>query len=162
MSIITLPTRRTFSSATPSRRRFARPLGSETSRRSATASVRRRLISSGIVRSKLRRPASTWATGIPSLTAASAQATVLLTSPKTTVAAGRSFEQVGLVPLEDPRGLGAVASGAHLQMDVGRGDAELVEEHVGHRLVVVLAGVDDARDEGALVSDGPAPPARAS
>ena len=52
------------------------------------ASVNSRLISSGIVRSKLRRPASTWATFTPSFTAASAQPTVLLTSPNTTKPSG--------------------------------------------------------------------------
>ena len=42
---------------------------------------RSRLISSGIVRSKLRSPASTWATGMPSFDATSAAASVELTSP---------------------------------------------------------------------------------
>ena len=41
----------------------------------------RRLISSGMVRSKLRRPASTWASGICSLAATRAAATVEFTSP---------------------------------------------------------------------------------
>jgi hypothetical protein len=42
-----------------------------------------------MVRSKLRSPASTWITGMPSFTDARAQATVELTSPTTSVAAGR-------------------------------------------------------------------------
>jgi len=46
-------------------------------------SVTMRLISSGIVRSKLRRPASTCATGICNLTAAKAAAIVEFTSPTT-------------------------------------------------------------------------------
>ena len=50
-------------------------------RRSASESVTNRLISSGIVRSKLRRPASTCATGISSFAATSVQAIVELTSP---------------------------------------------------------------------------------
>ena len=44
-------------------------------------SVSRRLISSGIESSKLRSPASTWATGTPSLAAAIAAPRVELTSP---------------------------------------------------------------------------------
>ncbi len=51
-----------FSSAIPSRRRFTLPDSSVVNRRSAIASVSMRLISSGIVRSKLRSPASTCAT----------------------------------------------------------------------------------------------------
>ena len=77
----------------PSAARLARPLGSLTSRRSATASVTIRLTSSGMARSKLRRPASTWATGMCSLTAVRAQARVELTSPTTTTRSGRSARQ---------------------------------------------------------------------
>jgi hypothetical protein len=51
--------------------------------------VRIRLISSGIVRSNERSPASTWATGMPSFTAASVAASVELTSPTTSTACGR-------------------------------------------------------------------------
>ena len=51
-------------------------------------SVRTRLVSSGIVRSKLRRPASTWATGTPALAATSAQLSVEFTSPTTTTVSG--------------------------------------------------------------------------
>ena len=47
-------------------------------------SVSTRLISSGIAQSRERRPASTWATGTSSLAAASAHASVPLTSPPTT------------------------------------------------------------------------------
>jgi len=54
---MTFPTKRACL-ARPSRSRFAKPLGSLTSSRSATASVTRRLISSGMLRSKLRSPAS--------------------------------------------------------------------------------------------------------
>ena len=131
------------------------PLGSETSSRSAMASVSSRLISSGIVRSKLRRPASTWATGMPSLTAASAQATVLLTSPKTTVPARTVVHQVRFVPLDDAGRLRAVRAGADVEMHVGRGYAEFFEEHVGHRRVVVLAGVDDSKRDAAVCVSRP-------
>ena len=50
--------------------------------------MRTRLISSGIVQSPDRNPASRWTTGIPSFDAASAQASVELTSPATTTTAG--------------------------------------------------------------------------
>jgi len=55
-----------------------------------TWSVRRRFTSSGIPMSKLRRPASTWATGTPSFTAASAPARVEFVSPSTITSRGRS------------------------------------------------------------------------
>ena len=42
------------------------------------------------------------------------------------------------------RGLGGMAARADAEVEVGLGQAELAEEHVGHRRVVVLAGVDDA------------------
>ena len=64
------------------------PEFSETSSRSESASVTSRLISSGMLRSKLRNPASTCTTGICRLAAASEQARVLFTSPKTTTALG--------------------------------------------------------------------------
>src|SRR5665647_2873219 len=55
-----------------------------------SGSVSSRLSSSGILRSPLRRPASTCATGMPSLVAQSAAATVELTSPTTTTSSGPS------------------------------------------------------------------------
>ena len=60
---------------------------------SASRSVRTRLTSSGMLQSNERRPASTWATAMPSLDAASAQASVELTSPATTTDSGRIVEQ---------------------------------------------------------------------
>ena len=54
-----------------------------------------RLISSGIVRSKLRSPDSTWPTGIPSRAAQSAAARVELTSPGTRTRSGRSSRSTG-------------------------------------------------------------------
>jgi hypothetical protein len=38
---------------------------------------------------------------------------------------------------------GCDAPGAHLQVDVGLGNAQVAEEIVGHVPVVVLAGVDE-------------------
>jgi len=63
--------------------------------RSDSLSVTTLLISSGIVRSKLLKPASTWATLRPSLAATSEQAKVELTSPTTTIQSGLSFRQTG-------------------------------------------------------------------
>ena len=54
-----------------------------------------RLISSGMVRSKLRRPASTWATRVPSLAQTSVHASVEFTSPTTTTQSGFSARQTG-------------------------------------------------------------------
>ena len=81
-----LPTRCTFLSGIPSSFKWISPEFSETSNRSDSASVTRRLISSGMLRSKLRNPASTWTTGISRLTAASEQASVLFTSPTVALA----------------------------------------------------------------------------
>jgi len=54
-----------------------------------------RLISSGMLRSKLRKPASTCATLMPSLAHTSVQARVELTSPTTTTQSGRSCSHTG-------------------------------------------------------------------
>ena len=67
--------------STPSWARLSRPSGLVTNRRSESTSVTRRLISSGMVTSKLRRPASTCATGTSSLAHTSAAARVEFTSP---------------------------------------------------------------------------------
>ena len=94
-SAMTLPTKWIFSGAAPSRRRLARAPSSVMNRTSATASVSTRLISSGIVRSKLRRPASTWTTGMPSFTAVRVAASVEFTSPTTSTASGRDAVSTG-------------------------------------------------------------------
>ena len=54
-----------------------------------------RLTSSGIVRSKLRRPDSTWPISIPSRAAQSAAARVELTSPGTRTRSGRAARRTG-------------------------------------------------------------------
>ncbi len=54
-----------------------------------------RFSSSGIVRSKLRRPDSTWATGICIFAAVRAAATVELTSPGTITRSGCSSPSTG-------------------------------------------------------------------
>ena len=95
VSIIVLPTNCIRSSAMPSARRFS--TASSECRKSSSErwSVTTRLISSGIERSKLRRPDSTWPTGIPSRAAHSAAARVELTSPGTSTRSGRSSPSTG-------------------------------------------------------------------
>ena len=61
VSIMVLPTRKMASAGRPSRRRLSTASCSVANRRSDRASVSTRFTSSGMVRSKLRRPASTWA-----------------------------------------------------------------------------------------------------
>src|SRR6185437_14497079 len=61
LSIMALPAKTIFPSATPSRSRLSVPDCSVVNSRSETASATILLISSGMVRSKLRNPASTWA-----------------------------------------------------------------------------------------------------
>ena len=113
------------------------------SSRSETRSVRTRLISSGIAQSPERRPDSRWATGIPSLAAARAQASVELTSPATTTTAGRWLEEDPLELDQHLARLLAVRARAHPERVVGRREAEIVEDLLGHPPVVVLARVDD-------------------
>ena len=79
------------SSPIPSRAGSPSPPASAGSSSSAMWSVTTRLTSSGIERSKLRSPDSTWATAIPSLAAHSAAASVELTSPGTRTRSGRSL-----------------------------------------------------------------------
>ena len=104
--------------------------------------MRIRLISSGMLRSKLRSPASTCATGRPIFTAVSAAASVELTSPTTTTMSGRTCSSDRLEPRHDLRDLRDRARRLHLQVDVGPRNLQVREERVRHLRVVVLAGVD--------------------
>jgi len=88
-----LPTRWMRSGGTPSLNRFSSPSGEGVRRISASRSVTTRLTSSGMRMSKLRSPASTWATGIQSLAATTLQASVELTSPTTTTRSGLRSRQ---------------------------------------------------------------------
>ena len=143
VSIIRLPTTAMRASGTPSASRLTRPLSSVTSRRSAIASVTRRLISSGMVRSKLRRPASICTSGTFSFAATSAQATVELTSPDHYNAVGLLGKQNRFEAHHDGRGLPGVGAGAYRHEVVGRRDFEVAEELAGHDIVIVLAGVNE-------------------
>jgi hypothetical protein len=70
------------------------------------------VISSGMGQSRDRRPASTWAIEMPSLAAASAQATVELTSPATTTRSGRASRRMRSNAIRTPARLLAVGAGA--------------------------------------------------
>ena len=99
----------------------------------------------GMERSKLRKPASTWATGTPSLTAASVAAIVELTSPTTTTRSNRPLpggpcsrnasnrSRIRAVLRLFPR--------AYFEVNVGRRHLQFPEEDGGQIIVVVLTGV---------------------
>ena len=69
--------------------------GEWTNSASASWSTRTRFSSSGIERSKLRSPASTWPTGIPSVDAVSAAPSVELTSPGASTMSGPTSARTG-------------------------------------------------------------------
>ena len=121
------------------RRRSGSGRSSQRERWSATT----RLSSSGIRRSKLRRPASTWATGMPSLAAPSAPASVEFVSPYTSTASGRSATRTGSRAMSIRPVCSPWSAAADAEAVVGPGEAELGEERAGHRLVPVLARVDE-------------------
>ena len=114
-------------------------------------SVSLRLCSSGIAQSNERRPASRWQTGICSLTAASAPASVELMSPGTTTRSGRSSWNTCSRPVSAravcspcrPSGPRAARAGAAAGSSAKKTSLD--------RRVVVLARVDQP------LLDGPAP-----
>ena len=81
----------------PSASRCAAAAAVGASSRSAAWSVRTRLTSSGIDRLKERRPASRWAVGMWSFTAARAAASVELVSPYTSAQSGRWRARTGSI-----------------------------------------------------------------
>ena len=127
----------------PSVARLATAVGvgakSQRERWSATT----RLISSGMRRSKLRRPASTWATGTPSFEAASAPASVEFVSPNDEHGVGPRVGEDRLEGEEHRARLLRVVAAADPEAVVRPGSSELGEERSGHRVVVVLARVDE-------------------
>ena len=104
----------------------------------------RRLCSSGIDQSKLRSPASRWHTGIPSLTAASAPASVELTSPGTTT---RSGSQLAGRPASSPSSARAVCAPCAPEptssFTCGTGSGSSAKKTSLDGRVVVLARVDE-------------------
>ena len=144
VSIIGLPTRWTRSGRDAHRARGCRrPRGWSRTAGPTSRSVTRRLISSGIVSSKLRRPASTWAIGSPVFDATSAAATVELTSPYTIASAGSSAAKAPSRATMIAAVWTACDARPDAEVEVRLRQAEVAEEDVGHRGVVVLAGVDD-------------------
>ena len=120
VSIIVLPTKWMRSSLDAFARAGSRPPRRECSeQRSASSSATIRLISSGIVRSKLRRPASTCATGIAELAATSAAASVELTSPGTTTRSGALGLEHAARAAPYARGLLGVRARADAEQVVG-------------------------------------------
>ena len=115
--------------------------------RSASWSVSSRLSSSGMPRSPLRRPASTCATGMPSLAAQSAAAMVELTSPTTTTRSGRSRSSTGSRRSSTCAVCDGVRARADAEVVVGLRQPELLEEDVAEAGVVVLAGVHEGLRE---------------
>jgi hypothetical protein len=98
------------------------------------------LISSGIERSKLRRPASTWATGIDRLTATNEQATVEYDDDEV----GRHLlVEEAVERLHDPRGLNRVRRRPDAQVELRSGHPEIAKERSRHLVVVVLPRVHD-------------------
>ena len=85
---------------------------------------------------------------MPSLEAASAQASVELTSPATTTTSGWTSSSTFSNARQDLGGLHAVRAGADAEEDVDVGEVEIGQDVVGHPAVVVLAGVDDDLVEG--------------
>ena len=96
-----------------------------------------RLRSSGIDQSPLRKPDSMWQTVIPRLAAATAPASVELTSPATTTSSGCKFTEDALQRRQGILGRSSV------ELDVRPGQRELREENVLHDRVVVLARVNE-------------------
>src|SRR5450756_1931666 len=60
---------------------------------------------------------------------------------------------MGFVTLENPRGLAGMGSGADVQVELRRRYAQIAEEHLTHRRVVVLAGVNDSSYQPARCPD---------
>ncbi len=103
-SAITSPTTAVVP-GTPSARSVSCERSSGQSRSAAIRSTAIRFRSSGIARSPLRRPASTWATGTPAAAPASAPASVEFVSPKTSVQSGCSRSSAAAIA-------GRIASGS--------------------------------------------------
>ena len=88
-----------------------------------------------------RNPASTCATGIPTLDAASVAPRVALTSPTTTtMSAGVPYE-MAFEPDEHASGLFGMSPGSDPELDIRRAHMQIFEEGSGHEFVVVLTGV---------------------
>src|SRR3970040_1006489 len=96
-------------------------------------------------RSKLRSPASTWASGRSSFAATRAPASVELVSPEDDARVGRLADEDRLEAIEHRRPLPRVRAASDAELVGGCGQAQLAEERAGHAVVVVLAGIDEDR-----------------
>ena len=134
----------------PSRWRFVIASSEWASRMSLRWSVSTRLCSSGIARSKLRRPASMWAIGTPSFTAASAAASVELTSPATTQRSISRSSRTRSTPTRAFAVCSACVPGADAEELVRPRHPELAEEDVRHRVVVVLPRMQEHELQGGI------------
>ena len=72
-----------------------------------------------------------------------AAASVELTSPYTTIRAGAQVDEDPIELDHDGRRLGRMGARADVEVDVRLGQVQLTEEDPGHRLIVVLARVDE-------------------
>ena len=136
-----LPTRSIRSAATPSASRLASASGDGVHRTSASASVTMRLISSGIVRSRLRKPASRCATGMPSFGAdqGAGQGRIDVADDDDPIRTRRVAQP--LVGDHHAAGLLRVAAAAHAEVMIRIGQTQIAEERIGHIGVVVLTGM---------------------
>ena len=136
-SAITSPTT-WISPATPSPRRIAAERSSGANRIAEAASTSIRLRSSGIERSPLRSPASTWATGRPGGGPGPGERRVgvAVDEHQCRARGGGSRPQSAASIDGDVRG-------AEVERDGGLVELELLEEDGRQRGVPVLAGVDD-------------------
>ena len=145
VSIITLPTtkiarsRRRLRGADCRRRR-----GRREQQVGDSWSVRMRLISSGIVRSKERSPASTCADRHAELGRGERRRQRRVDVADDDDHVGRSLGEHRLEPHHHRGGLLGVRCRSRRRGRVRPREPELLEEDAGHRAVVVLAGVDEA------------------
>ena len=147
-SIIVLPTKWTRSPVDAlAREVLDRALASATSRSALRWSVRRRLCSSGIVRSKLRSPASRCATGTSELHGGERAGERRVHVAGDDDEVGRCSTSTCSIPTSARAVCSACVPEPTPRKTSGCGQAELAEEDVRHLRVVVLAGVDE-RDLG--------------
>ena len=102
-----------------------------------------RFTSSGIRRSKLLMPASTWATGMPCLTAAERPRKRRIRVTEHDYRIGSRTLEYRLECHEHSPGLLRVAAASNPQRVVRLRQAQLGEEDCGHPVIPVLAGVDE-------------------
>ena len=149
-----LPTSSTLSAATPSRARCSLPSCDGVQSTSAIESVTIRLISSGIVRSPLRKPGLEMRDGDQQLRAdeRARERRVHVADDDDPI---RPLIFADLVVLDHHTSrLLCVATAADSKVDRRLRKLQIREERVGHVRVVVLAGMHDARAAPRLLRQG--------